>query len=144
MGMYNTMARVVRQFAELISEVESFFRTRSELLKIEIKEKVPQLSTAAKLGVAGGLLLLTGYFFLALAVVVLIGAAFPNSPYRWFFGFLIVGVVSAGFGAVAAFLAKSQLDLNSMKPERTLTVLKNDKEWVRSEIRQRKDEVQAA
>lgn len=143
-GMYNTMRGVVRQFADLISELESFVRTRGELFRAEITQKLPRLSTAAMLGGAGALLLVTGYLFLALALVILIGTAFPQSPYRWFFGFVIVGVVSLGFGAAAAFVAKSQLELKSIKPERTLEVLKSDKDWIRKEIEERKSDVRAA
>jgi hypothetical protein len=133
--MYNTVAEVVQQFAELIGEIQEFFQTRSDLFKAETRQKLPHLRNAALLGLAGGLLLLTGYLFLAIAVVVLIASAFPQNPYRWFFGFLIVGIVSVGFGAIGAFLAKSEFDLKSILPQRTLTVLKSDKEWLRSRLR---------
>jgi uncharacterized membrane protein YqjE len=126
--------------AELISEIEQFVQTRTDLFKAEISEKVPHLRNAVLLGLGGGLLLLTGYLFLAVAVVVLIASAFPQTPYSWFFGFLIVGVVSVGFGAIGAFLAKSEFGLKSIVPERTLKILKGDKDWVRSEI-QHKNEV---
>jgi uncharacterized membrane protein YqjE len=121
--------------AELIGEIGQFVQTRTDLFKTEIREKLPHLRNAAMLGLAGGLLLLTGYLFLALAVVVLIGSAFPDNPYRWFFGFLIVGIVSVGLGAIGAFLAKSEFSLRSILPKRTFKVLKGDKDWVKEEIR---------
>lgn len=117
--------------AELMSEIQQFLHTRGDLFKAEIKQKVPHLLNAAGMAVAGGLLLVTGYLFLALAVVVLIASAFPQNPYRWFFGFLIVGILSVGFGAIGAFLAKSEFDQGFQPPERTLTVLKGDKVWMR-------------
>jgi hypothetical protein len=113
---------------ELIGEIEQFVEARTDLFKTEIKQKLPHFRNAALLGLGGGLLLVTGYLFLAIAVVVLIGSAFPQSPYSWFFGFLIVGIVSVGFGAIGAFLAKSEFDLRSILPERTLKVLKGDKD----------------
>jgi uncharacterized membrane protein YqjE len=116
--------------AELIEQIAQFVQTRTELFKAEIKEKVPHLRNAALLGLAGGFLLATGYLLLAIALVILIGAAFPATPYRWFFGFLIVGVLSVGFGAIGAFLAKSEFDLRGILPERTLKVLKGDKNWL--------------
>ncbi len=143
-GMGNTMRGVVRQFSELIAELEDFVRTRSELFKAEISQKLPRLSQAAMLGAAGAVLLVTGYLFLALALVILIGMAFPPSPYRWFFGFAIVGVLTLGFGAAAAFVAKSQLELKTIKPERTIEVLKSDRAWLRSEIEQQKNDARAA
>jgi hypothetical protein len=114
--------------AELICEIEQFVQTRSNLFKLEVRQKLPHLLNAARLGLAGGLLLMTGYLFVAIAVVVLIASAFPQNPYRWFFGFLIVGVVSLGFGAIGAFLAKSEFDLKSILPERTLKLLKRDQD----------------
>jgi hypothetical protein len=117
---------------ELFSEIQQFVQTRGDLLKAEIRQKLPHLLNAAGMGLAGGLLLVTGYLFLALAVVVLIASAFPQNPYRWFFGFLIVGIVSVGFGAIGVFLAKSEFDVGFKRPERTLTVLKGDKDWMRA------------
>ena len=124
--------------AELVGEIEQFVHTRTDLFKAEIREKLPHLRNAVLLGVGGGLLLLTGYLLLALAVVVLIAAAFPQNVYRWFFGFLIVGIVSVGFGAIGAFLAKSEFGLRTIVPERTLKVLKGDKDWVQGEIQRKK------
>lgn len=124
--------------AELIGEIKQLVQTRTDLFKAEIREKVPHLRNAALLGLGGGLLLVTGYLFLAIAVVVLIASAFPQNLYRWFFGFLIVGIVSVGFGAIGAFLAKSELDLRSILPERTFKVLKGDKDWLKREVQQHK------
>jgi hypothetical protein len=125
----NPDAKSPSVIAELISEIEKFVQTRSNSLKLEVREKLPHLLNAARLGVAGGLLLMTGYLFVAIAVVVLIASAFPQNPYRWFFGFLIVGVVSLGFGAIGAFLAKSEFDLKSILPVSTLKLLKRDEDW---------------
>lgn len=124
--------------SQLISEIKQFIKTRTDLFKMEIKQKLPLLRTATLLGLAGGLLLLIGYLFLAIAVVVLIGSAFPQNPYRWFFGLLIVGILSLGFGAIGAFLTKSGFGLSSILPKRILDVLKGDKDWMMSEIRQHK------
>lgn len=116
--------RVSSIIAELIGEIEQFIQTHTELFKAEIKQKIPHLLNAARLTAAGGLFLVTGYLFLAIAVVVLIASAFPRNLYSWFFGFLIVGIVSAGFGAVAVFAAKSEFILKSMLPERNGNGLK--------------------
>lgn len=129
----NQSGGIVSVIGQLVGEIEQFLQSRGNLFRAEIRQKLPHLLNAARLGIAGGLLLVTGYLFLAIAVVVLIGAAFPQSPYRWFFGFLIVGVLSVGFGAVGLFLAKSEFDLKSIVPQRTLNVLKQDQDWIMSE-----------
>lgn len=120
----NQSRRVSSVIAELIAEIEQFIQTHTELFKEEIKQKVPHLLNAARLTAAGGLFLVTGYLFLAIAVVVLIASAFPRNLYSWFFGFLIVGIVSVGFGAVTVFAAKSEFILKSMLPERSVNGLK--------------------
>lgn len=123
-------------FSELNGEIQQFVRTRADIFKAEIREKLPHLRNAGRLGLIGALFLMTGYLFLAIAVVSLVAAAFPNSPYRWFLGFLIVGVLSAILGTIAAVLAKSEFNLKSLVPERTIEVLKHDKTWVSNEAHQ--------
>jgi hypothetical protein len=123
--------------AELIGEIEQFVQTH-DLVKVEIRQRLPHLLNAARLGLAGSLLLVTGYLFLAIAVIVLIASAFPENLYRWFFGFLIVGIISVGFGAIGAFLAKSEFDIKSILPERTLKVVKRDKDWVSEQAQEQK------
>lgn len=129
--------RVFTVISDLVHEVEQFVRTHIELLKAEMSEKLPHLRNAVVLTLGAALFLVTGYLFLALALVVLIASAFPANIYRWFFGFLIIGILTTGFGAIAAFLAKSEFDPKSMLPHRTLAVLKHDKEWISEEVSNR-------
>lgn len=105
---------------ELIEEIEQFVKARRDLFKGEIREKLPHLRNAAGLALAGGVLLTAGYLLLSTALAVLIAAAFPDNPYRFFFGFLIVGIITVGFGAIGAFLAKSEFDI-------ALTLFKGDR-----------------
>lgn len=123
---------------ELIAEIEQFIRTHTDLFKEELSQKLPHLRNAAQLTLAGGIFLVTGYLFLAVAVVVLIASAFPPSLYSWFFGFLIVGIISVGFGAVAVFAAKAQFDLKSFLPNRSLQVLKRDADEVAHAVQPQK------
>lgn len=106
---------------ELVGEVRQFVKARSDLFQGEIKEKLPHLRNAAGLAMAGGVLLTTGYLLLSAALAVLIAAAFPDNGYRYFFGFLIVGIITVGFGAIGAFLAKSEFDV-------ALTLLKRNRD----------------
>ena len=92
--------------AEIKNEVTEFLQTRFAILKAELQEKSKNLKTAAMLAVAGLLLLLTAYMLITLALVGLVVAAFPASPYRWFLAFLAVGVLWTIFGGVAAYFAK--------------------------------------
>jgi Putative Actinobacterial Holin-X, holin superfamily III len=124
--------------SQLVFEIGEFIQTRSDLLKAAIRQQLPSLRIAILLGMTGGILLLAAYLLFTIAIVVLVGSAFPANPYRWFFGFLVVGVFSTGAGAIGVFLTKSELTLRSALPKRTLRVLKGDRKWMMSEIQQHK------
>lgn len=122
----------------LISEIKQFIETRVDLFQTEVKQKLPLLRSAMLLGLEGSAFLLVAYLFFAVAAVVLIGSAFPHNPYRWFFGFLIVGTLTVGFGAISAFLTTAGFTIKSLLPTRTFRILKGDKDWLVSEIQQHK------
>ena len=121
--------------AEIKDEIWDFLQTRFTMLKAELQEKFKNLKTALILAVSGILLLTTAYMLLTLALVGLIMAAFPASAYRWFFAFLAVGVFWSIFGAIAAYFAKRELELRGILPKRTIEVLKGDKAWVQTEVK---------
>jgi uncharacterized membrane protein YqjE len=121
--------------AEIKDEIRDFLQTRFTMLKAELQEKSKNLKTAVILAVSGILLLTTAYMLLTLALVGLIMAAFPASAYRWFFAFLAVGVFWSIFGAIAAYFAKRELELRGILPKRTIEVLKGDKAWVQTEVK---------
>lgn len=121
--------------AEIKDEIRDFLQTRIAIFKTELREKSQNLKTAAILAVSGLLLLTTAYMLLTLALVGLVAAAFPTSAYRWFFAFLAVGIFWSILGGIAAYFAKRELELKGLLPKRTLEVLKGDKVWVQTEVK---------
>ncbi len=121
--------------AEIKNEIRDFLQTRIAMLKTELREKSKNLKTAMVLAVSGLLLLTTAYLLFTLALVGLILAAFPGSVYRWFFAFLAVAVLWTIIGAMAAYFAKRELELRGILPKRTIEVLKGDKVWVQTEVK---------
>jgi uncharacterized membrane protein YqjE len=121
--------------AEMKEELKEFAQTRIAMFKTELREKIDILKTAAPLGIAAILLLSTAYFLFTLALVGLIAAVFANNPYRWFIAFLCVGVLWSLLGGVAAYFAKRELEVKGLMPRRTIEVLKGDKVWMQSEVR---------
>jgi hypothetical protein len=115
--------------------LKDFAQTRIEMLKQEMQEKLGRLKIAAPLAAAAVLLLLTAYLLITLALVAAVSAAFASSPFRWFFGFGIVGLVWAIFGGVAGYFAKRELELKTLAPKRTMEVLKGDKLWLQREVK---------
>lgn len=121
--------------AEIKNEIRDFLQTRIAMLKTELREKSKNLKTAMVLAVSGLLLLTTAYFLFTLALVGLILSAFPTTAYRWFFAFLAVAVLWTIIGTIAAYFAKRELELRGILPKRTIEVLKGDKVWVQTEVK---------
>ena len=122
--------------AELKQEVQDFIQTRLTMLKVELQEKVRTLKAAAPLAVIGGLLLLTAFLLFTLALVALVFVFLPDNAYRWFLAFLAIAVLWSILGGIAAYLAKRELEVKGLLPKRTVEVLKEDKLWIQSEVKQ--------
>ena len=135
----NSLASDLRNISAVLHEMKveatQFVQTRIALLKAELQEKLPTLTTAAILTAAGALLLATAYLLLTLALVALAAIIFKDSDYRWVFAFLSVGLLWSLTGGVALFSAKREFAVKGLLPRRTLEVLKGDKIWLESEAK---------
>jgi len=120
--------------ADMKQELKEFAETRIAMLKSELREKIGHWKMAAPLAVVGVVLLGTTYLLITLGLVAL-AAVFIDSPYRWFFAFIGVGVLWALLGGVAVYIAKREFELNRLMPRKTLEVLKGDKVWLQQEAR---------
>ena len=120
---------------EMKDEIQEFVQTRIELLKRELQEKISAIKSAIPAAIIGGLLLLTAFLLLSFALAALVAVGFGDSPYRWFFGFLIVGVLWAIGGAMGLYLAKRRLTQQGLVPRKTVEVLSGDKVWLQNETR---------
>ena len=129
--------RVADILAEMKAELVEFVQTRTTMLRTELHEKWQTVRVAISLAGVGVLFLSTAFLLLSGALVGLVLAAFPNSIYRWFFACLIVGVFWAILGAMAGYFAIREFQVRSMMPQRTLRVLKADKLWIKTEVRNR-------
>ena len=128
-----------RSVAEIVSEMKEelkqFIQTRIELFKREVQEKLARLKIAGPLAAAAIVLLSTAYLLITVALAAGIAAFFAASPYRWFFGFMIVGFVWALLGGIAGYFAKRELEPKTLAPKRTIEVRKGDKVWLQREVK---------
>ena len=129
--------RVSEILAEMKAEFVEFVQTRIAMLRTELRDSLRLAKVALPLVGAAALLLGTAFLLFTGALVGLVLAAFPHSLYRWFFACLIVGLFWGIIGAVAAYLAKREFRSKSIMPKRTFEVLKGDKRWIESEVRNR-------
>lgn len=126
---------VASVLADSKEELKQFVETRIAMLKTELREKLKNLKIAAPLAIAGILFLLTAYLLLTLSVVGLVFAFLPANPYRWCLAFLGVAALWFIVGGIAGYFAKREFELRGLLPNRTMGVLKGDKVWIQSEVR---------
>lgn len=135
-----SLAEVLR---DMKGEALAFINTRYELLTVELKEKaaawkrsIPMLAFALVFAMGT---LATFTFTLVSLLATLIGGEFA-----WTIGALIVCVL---YGCLAAALGSAgykRLTAQSLAPERTIRVLKQDQLWIQEETRGIKEETRAA
>lgn len=132
----NNGKSVASLLAEMKQELLDFVQTRVTMFKVELQEKVRVVKAAAPLAVIGAVFLLTAYLLFTLALVALVFAFLTDNEYRWCIAFAAVGVLWLILGGIAAYMAKRELEVKGLLPKRTVEVLKEDKMWIQSEVKQ--------
>jgi uncharacterized membrane protein YqjE len=120
---------------EVKEEAKEFIATRVHMARAELAEKVATLKVVAPLAIAGAVLGATAFLLLSLALVAAIAWMLGNASYVWTAAFSIVGALYGLVGAVCLASAASVLRTQSLMPERTLRVLKQDQIWIQTETR---------
>jgi uncharacterized membrane protein YqjE len=115
---------------EIKNEIKEFIQTRLDLLKGEMQEKVSAYKAALPRAVIGALMLATAWLLITGAIVAAIQLALG-----WPAAFAIVGGAYLVCGIFAGWLAYKEVTAQSMKPERTLQVLKQDQIWIEQEAK---------
>jgi len=129
LGDEPSLGDLVKQLAQ---DSATLVRQEMALAKAEMRENLRSYTKDVAMIVVGGVLALIGVLVLIAFLVVALGDALDN----YWLGALIVGVL---FMAVGAFLAKknmNNLKHDSLAPEQTIQTLKEDKQWLQSEIQQ--------
>jgi uncharacterized membrane protein YqjE len=134
---YENGRRVAEILSDMKDEFVEFAQTRVSMLRAELLTARDKVKAAIPVAVAAVIFLSTAFLLLTGALVGLILAAFPHSIYRWFIACLIVGLLWGIVGALAAFAVVRTFKGRNMIPTRTLEVLKRDKLWIQSEVRNR-------
>jgi uncharacterized membrane protein YqjE len=128
---------VISLLVELKQELQDFVQTRLTLLRAELQQKLKIVKKSAPMAVAGVVLLLTAYLLLTLAAVALVFTFLPDNPYRWCLAFVAIAVLWSLLGGTAVYFAKRELEVKRLLPNRTVQVLKDDKSWIQTEVKQR-------
>jgi len=105
------------------------------MLQAEMKEKLGTVKMALPGIVIGALVLATCWLLLTGAIVAAIAVAFGGNPFAPAIALAIVGVLYGIIGGLALAFALRGLRQQSVVPERTLRVLKDDQVWLSNEAR---------
>lgn len=123
---------------ELRDETSLLFRQEVELAKTEAGEKARSVGQKAAGMAVGGAVAYAGLIVLlialgGLAAQGLVEAGLDEGLAAWL-GLGIVGTLTAIIGAVMLAKAKAELRKESLKPERTIQSLREDKEWTKEKF----------
>lgn len=117
-------------FAELAHETTTLVRKELELARAELSQGAARMARGMVSVAVGALLALLGLqALLACAILVLT---------RWvdaWLAALIVGVVVLAIGAVLMLVGRRRLDVTALTPRRTIATLKDDRGWVKEQVR---------
>ena len=116
-------------------ELKEFVETRIAMVKSEFRDKLVHWKLAATLAGAGVVLLVTAYLLITFGLVALAAVFIGDTPYRWFFALLGVGVLWTVLSGISLYIAKREFELNRLMPQKTMAVLRGDKLWLQNEVR---------
>jgi uncharacterized membrane protein YqjE len=119
-------------FRQLAQDSATLVRQEMALAKAELKTNVKSVARDAVMVGVGGILALIGAMVLLAAVVVAVGDALDN----YWLGALIVAALFLIVGGLLAMSNLKKLKQEEVAPTRTLETLKEDKQWLQSEIKQ--------
>lgn len=129
-GRFENERSLQGMLQEIKNEIKEFVRTRFEIFKQEMQEKLSAYKAAMPMAIAGALFIATAWFLITGAIVAAIALALG-----WPLAFLIVGFAYFILGAAAGWFAYKEVTSHPMKPERTLQVLKQDQVWIEQEAK---------
>lgn len=129
-NVYEKTQTVTTIFAELRDDLKEFVQTRFQLVVAELRVKVIAWKTGA-LTLAIAVIFACAAFLLLTGALVSVIAASLGA----FLALLIVGALYLIIAAGAARLGYKKLTSQSVPPERTLRVLKEDQVWLQNEAK---------
>jgi uncharacterized membrane protein YqjE len=126
---------ITQALSEFKDELKEFASTRIEMLRSEMKEKADVARAALPAIAVGAVLALLALFFLCVGIVALVAMGLGGGAGAWAAAFGIVGGLFLLIGGLAIGFGVSKLKARSLKPERTLRILKQDQIWFKNETR---------
>lgn len=121
----------------LAQDSATLVRQEMALAKAELRQNVKSVARDIIMIAVGGFVALVGVLVLIAALVVAVGDALD----QYWLGALIVGVLFLAVGGLLAKKFAGNLGKEEMAPTRTIETLKEDKQWLQSEMKQARREL---
>ena len=123
---------------ELFDEARELFRQEIALAKTEAGEKASMLGRNVAFIAAGGFVAFAGFIFILAGLSALVAwglrnAGLSTETAMWL-GPMMVGLVVAIAGYILVNKGVKKLKDGSLKPERTIRSVKEDKEWTQQKL----------
>jgi uncharacterized membrane protein YqjE len=130
----NNDKSLTRVLQEIKDDLRDFATTRYEMLVAELNAKLRVWKLSLPMLAIGATLALGGFFAFTFGLVALF-ARIIGTNYAWVWGALVVTVFYFAAGGTFAYLGYREMKTAGLKPDRTLQVLKEDQQWIKSEAR---------
>lgn len=131
----NSVAGLLKQLRD---DTTALLREEIALAKTEVAEKVSKFSRNAVLLAVGALLGYTALIPLLVGLGFALGSLFVSlgmgTNMGAFLGFLVVALITGGISAAIVLSALNSFKKEKLTPERTLSTLKDDKQWIQNKI----------
>ncbi|HEX7089297.1 MAG TPA: phage holin family protein [Longimicrobiales bacterium] len=115
-------------------------RQEINLAKLEFKEAIGQITSGAMGAAIWAGLALVGGLALTACLILLIGMALDGAYWA---GALIVGAVFVLVGGLLAWRSVKKIRETDVKPDQTISTLKEDRRWIGREAREFRRELTA-
>jgi hypothetical protein len=124
-------------FRQLADDSATLIRQEMALAKAEVSQNVRHAARDASMIAVGGVVAAIGVLVLVAFLVMITGKALGAA---WA-GALTVGLLFLLVGGILAMRSAKHLKKDSLAPEQTIRSLKEDKQWVQSEMQQARREL---
>jgi uncharacterized membrane protein YqjE len=128
------LGELVKQLAQ---DSATLVRQEMALAKTELRQNLTSMAKDAAMIAVGGVIAAVGGLVLVAFLVILLGSVLGN----YWLSALIVGGLFVLVGGVLIMTNLKKLKKEEVAPTRTIETLKEDKQWLQSEITQAKREL---
>ena len=125
-------------FSRLGDDVMQLLNSQLALLKVELKEEANTFARGAIMIAVGAAIGGIGFALLNVAVALGVSTLFARAnlsqPASYALGFVATGVFYLIVGGILIALMKGRLAKQQLVPQRTVSELRKDKEWLKNEL----------